>query len=191
MNRKINEKKSTNLIFFLNRDSWVSYCLVDLMLGASQGLWLVCDTTVYLTRNVAVPERIQVNPHIFTLQLSHLTQSCGKTKLLREIYNVGIFLNAGASRDPQGDEIRCMLLVLTADHDWSQLDHQDRSWVNADSFLPARKQLEALMIPSLGQKLAGRSKSFQRGMLWGSTRRPPAWNILLPPQLPQHPEFYH
>lgn len=69
---------------------------------------------------MAVLECIQVNPQIFTLQLGHLTQSCGKIRLLREIYNVGIFLNAGASRDPQGDEIRCMLLVLTADHDWSQ-----------------------------------------------------------------------
>lgn len=81
-----------------------------------------------------------------------------KTILLREIDNVRVSLeNAAfklhpeASRVPQGAGIKCTLVVLLMIMSDYKLVHQDKSWVNSNSFPPLEKSLKALLIPSLEQ----------------------------------------
>lgn len=69
---------------------------------------------------------------------------------LRETDNVEVSLESvRASRVPQGDGIKCTLLVLQITMTEHMLDRQHRSWVNPNSFPPLEKQLKALLIPSL------------------------------------------
>lgn len=57
--------------------------------------------------------------------------------------------NVGASRLPQGEGTRYILLVLQMTATDYKLDHQDRSWVISNSFLPLEKQLKALSVLNL------------------------------------------
>ena len=113
------------------------------------------DGAVYLTKNVAVPEFIEVAgllwPKIFTLWLSW---SRGKITLLGDTGSTGVFLDVGTSGVLGGDGIGCTLSVSQMTMTDHVLDHRDKSWVRAHSSLPLGKQRGAFLIPSLGRGLA-------------------------------------
>lgn len=77
--------------------------------------------------------------------------------------NAAFKLHPGASWVPQGDGIMCTLVVLQMTMIDFELVHQDKNWVNSNSFPPLEKELKALLVPEVG--IVGRSRSFQRGML--------------------------
>lgn len=78
--------------------------------------------------------------------------------LLKRIDNVGVSLenaafklHPGASRLPQRDGIRCILVALQMTMIDYKLAHEEKSWVNSNLFLPLEKELKEPLVPSLKQ----------------------------------------
>lgn len=120
--------------------------------------WAPCkvgDRTVYLTKNVAVPELIEVAgllwPKIFTLWLS---QSCGKITLHGDTGNARVFLDVGPSGVPGGDGIRCTPLVSQMPVTAHTLDPRNKSWVTARSSSPLGKWRGHFWFQAWGRGLA-------------------------------------